>query len=143
MCLELYDVQYMHYSLLMSDDTSTSGTAATLIIPPELQEKYPDIISLILASESMNLTERQYWIDIMPVMTQEQMDQLRTILTNEREQLAAIDAKYATEIEKSGSADLEQTSEERYKKRQELSSKENVEQTEAEQKAEDILNQMD
>lgn len=133
----------MHYSLCMSDDTSTATDSTVLIVPPEVQEAFPEIISLILVSESMNVTERQYWVDILPVMTPEQVAQLLKILTNERDQLAAIDAKYAQEIEKTDIVDLGQTQEERHKKRQELSSIENVEQTEAEQKAEDILKEMD
>lgn len=133
----------MHYSLCMSDDTSSATDSTVLIVPPEVQEAFPEIISLILVSESMNVTERQYWVDILPVMTPEQVAQLLKILTNERDQLAAIDAKYAQEIEKTDIVDLGQTQEERHKKRQELSSIENAEQTEAEQKAEDILNQMD
>lgn len=127
----------------MSDDTSTATDSTVLIVPPEVQEAFPEIISLILVSESMNVTERQYWVDILPVMTPEQVAQLLKILTNERDQLAAIDAKYAQEIEKTDIVDLGQTQEERHKKRQELSSIENVEQTEAEQKAEDILKEMD
>lgn len=133
----------MHYSLCMSDDTSSATDSTVLIVPPEVQEAFPEIISLILVSESMNVTERQYWVDILPVMTPEQVAQLLKILTNERDQLAAIDAKYAQEIEKTDIVDLGQTQEERHKKRQELSSIENVEQTEAEQKAEDILKEMD
>jgi hypothetical protein len=90
----------------------------------------------------MNNGERQYWIDILPVMTTEQVQQLREILTNERDQLAAIDAKYATEIQKVGTDKLEQTDEERNRRRMELSSKENVDRSEDTQEAEDILKQM-
>ncbi len=122
----------------MSDDTSV-----TVIIPPELRTQFPDIIELILASESMNGTERQYWVDILPVMSPDQIEQLRTILTNERDQLAAIDAKYSDEVSKVNTLDIEGATEERQRKHAELSTVEAAEQTEAEQKAEDILSQMD
>lgn len=81
----------------MTDDSSQQGQTGGVFIPPSLRESHGDLIELILRSESMNDEERQYWIDILPVMTAEQLDQLRTILINERDQLAAIDAKYAQE----------------------------------------------
>ncbi|UPA23118.1 hypothetical protein K8942_02800 [Candidatus Peribacteria bacterium] len=128
----------------MSDDTTTATDASGVVtVPPEVREQYPDLVDLVLASESMTNTERQYWIDILPVMTPDQVTQLRTILTNEKDQLAAIDAKYAPEIEKQAAVDLEGVEEERHRKRQELSSKEVADQTAAEKAAEDILSQMD
>lgn len=54
----------------------------------------------------MNLEERQYWVSILPIMTPEQIKNLEEILVHEKEQLAAIDAKYAEktrEAEKSSS----------------------------------------
>ena len=50
----------------------------------------------------MNLQERQYWINILPVMTPPQIESLREILVNEKRQLAAIDAKYAKQVEAIG-----------------------------------------
>jgi hypothetical protein len=86
----------------MPDDAQTppanSGSTSSVFIPLTLRQQYPDIVDLILQSESMNDEERQYWIDILPVMTPDQVTQLRTILTQEREQLAAIDAKYGSDI---------------------------------------------
>ena len=73
--------------------TASQGTGPT--IPPETQEKFGALIELIKGSESMNQEERQYWINILPAMTPDQVTNLEQILTNEREQLAAIDAKYA------------------------------------------------
>ena len=46
----------------------------------------------------MNDEERQYWINILPIMTQEQLKNLEDILMNEKQQLAAIDAKYNKEV---------------------------------------------
>ncbi len=86
----------------MSDDTSAStGTGATGVNPPavfvplETEQKHGEIVKMVLASESMDDAERQYWIDILPIMTQDQLQQLQSILTQEHDQLAAIDAKYA------------------------------------------------
>jgi hypothetical protein len=86
----------------MSDDQTSQGSAQTgatgVFIPPAVRASHGDLIDLILKSESMNDEERQYWVDILPVMTPEQVEQLRGILVNERDQLAAIDAKYTTDV---------------------------------------------
>lgn len=131
----------------MPDDTTgtaTSQTAATtLIIPTELRQTFPDIVDLVMQSESMNNDERQYWFDILPVMSPEQIQQLRDILVNEKNQLAAIDAKYGEEIKKVHTDTTEQTDEERRRKHQELLSKEMAARTEETNAAEDILKQME
>ena len=75
------------------------GATSVVTVPPALQQQYPELIQLILASESMNDEERQYWINILPVMTDEQRGNLLGILKSEREQRAAIDAKYQKEID--------------------------------------------
>jgi hypothetical protein len=83
-------------------NASSTGSAAhgNISISQAVRDRFPDLLELILASESMNDEERQYWIDILPVMTAEQIDQLKDILQNEHDQLAAIDAKYADELQK-------------------------------------------
>jgi len=87
----------------MTDPTQPqpSGAQATstgLVIPPEVQEKFAPILVLIQGSESMNNEERQYWINILPIMTPEQLKNLEEILSSEKKQLAAIDAKYSKEM---------------------------------------------
>src|SRR5439155_1544478 len=95
-------------------------------------------------SESMNDEERQYWIHILPIMTPEQVGNLREILENERKQLAAIDAKYQTEIDKLGQAEVvRQTEEERRARRMQRSSSEASHKEQEEKAAEDLLKQMD
>lgn len=86
----------------MPDDTSASaGSAAgganppAVFVPLETEQKHGELVKMVLASESMDDAERQYWIDILPIMTPDQLQQLSSILTQERDQLAAIDAKYA------------------------------------------------
>ncbi len=70
-------------------------SASALVIPTDIQEKFGDLVALIRQSESMNDEERQYWVNILPIMTPEQIQNLEDILLNEKQQLAAIDAKYA------------------------------------------------
>ena len=92
----------------------------------------------------MNDEERQYWINILPIMTPEQIQNLREILENERKQLAAIDAKYQTEVDKAGQAEiLKHTEEERRKRRQERTGKETAHKQEEDKATEDILKQIE
>ena len=115
-----------------------------LQIPEDLLKKFSDLIELIKKSESMNDEERQYWINILPIMTPEQIQNLRDILENERKQLAAIDAKYQTEIEKLGQAEIiKQTEEERSKRRLERSGKEATHKKTEDAAADDILKQIE
>ena len=68
------------------------------VISEELQAKYPELIALIKATESMDDDERQYWFDIMPSMTDTQIDRLYDILETERKKLQELEVKYQKEI---------------------------------------------
>lgn len=72
------------------------------IIPKLIREKFPDIIKLIFETESMNTEEREYWLQIMPIMSEEQISKFRGILVNERDQLAKLDQEYAAEVPPAG-----------------------------------------
>lgn len=116
---------------------------ADLSIPDDVRQNFPDLIALIEKSESMNTEERQYWVNILPIMTPEQQQSLRDILSNERDQLAAIDAKYSSEIEKIGEEQfLQKTADERRKRTEQRSQEESAAQTAENQAAEDMLNQI-
>ncbi|MEQ1849016.1 MAG: hypothetical protein ABL890_00285 [Candidatus Peribacteraceae bacterium] len=93
----------------MTDPVTQSST--TLQVPAETQAKFGAVVELIKGSESMNMEERQYWINILPVMTEEQLRSLNEILVNEKAQLAAIDAKYAEKKkqEAGGTVSVEET----------------------------------
>jgi len=120
----------------MPSDDSTS----TVTIPKELKKKFPDLIALILGSESMNDEERQYWINILPVMTEDQQKNLNQILQNEKDQLSAIDAKYQKEMEKLGSGKkVEEMAKERKEKRSSRRSVEKEAEESEKQKEEEIL----
>lgn len=78
--------------------TDASNESA-VTIPKEVRKQFPELCDLILQSESMNDEERQYWINILPIMTPEQVDNLRNILMNEKKQLAEIDKKYSSHVD--------------------------------------------
>lgn len=102
---------------MLSPMPTSSKSQTTVVIPEELKRKYGPLIELITASESMNDEERQYWINILPVMTIEQIGNLRQILQNEKDQLTAIDAKYAGEKGKQDSSTSIEEMEQKIRKR--------------------------
>ena len=63
-----------------------------------MQAQYPELIKLILATESMDDDERQYWFDILPSMTDSQVDRLFDILETEKRKLEELEKKYQKEI---------------------------------------------
>jgi serine/threonine protein kinase len=64
----------------------------------ELLEKRPKLVYLILNTGSMDNTERQYWFDILPSMTTEQVNKLEEILVGELKKLADLEYKYEEEL---------------------------------------------
>jgi hypothetical protein len=119
---------------------SPDSSQPTVTVPAELKDKYPELVELILGSESMNDEERQYWINILPVMTPEQIENLKQILGNEKNQLKAIDAKYSKEMEKLGKGkSVEEMAKMRREKRASRKSSEGVSEDEERQKEQEIL----
>src|SRR3990167_6455979 len=72
------------------------------IVPALVREKFPDLIKLIYETESMNQEEREYWLQIMPIMSEDQISKFRDILVNEKEQLAKLDKEYQQEMQRIG-----------------------------------------
>ena len=70
----------------MAEPNPTSSAPA-LSIPEEVQKKFSDLVELIKGSQSMNQEERQYWVDVLLIMTPEQVQNLRSILDNEKKQI--------------------------------------------------------
>lgn len=132
----------------MTDTAATQGgstaQAGALVVPQELQEKFGELIDLIRKSESMNGEERQYWVNILPVMTPDQIQNLRDILDNERKQLAAIDSKYGKELSKEEQEQIiKKTAEERREKRTKRLTSEEAHREEEAKKAEALFDEID
>ncbi len=70
----------------------------TFQISDEIQAQYAELVKLILNTESMDDDERQYWFDIMPSMTDSQIDRLFNILETEKKKLEELELKYQKEI---------------------------------------------
>lgn len=112
-------------------------------IPDAVKNQYPDLVPLILQTESMNDDERQYWFQILPIMTDDQVTKLREILTNEKTQLAEIDKQYHKEVKQINEKHVAEWKEfEKRDKREKL--KEAEVKTEEQEKAEQdqLLNQL-
>ena len=104
----------------MAEDTATTGTktgtggvvidksksaedyikdvSALYIVPSLIREKFPNLVKMIYETESMDQDEREYWLQIMPIMSEDQVVKLIEILKNEKEQLAKLDAEYDEEM---------------------------------------------
>jgi len=67
-------------------------------ISEDIKLKYPELIKLVVATESMDNDEKQYWFDIMPSMTDTQVDRLYEILETEKNKLEELEDKYQDEI---------------------------------------------
>jgi hypothetical protein len=96
----------------MSEDTAT-----TFIISEFVKDHYPDLITLLIGSESMDDEERQYWFTMLPDMTEMHVEKLREILINEKNRLSAINVRYESALKKLGDDKLGEWKEEKRKKR--------------------------
>lgn len=113
-------------------------------IPEDVKAKHGELVEMIMSTESMNNEERQYWIDLLPVMTPEQVQNLYDILDNERKKLAEIDSFYSkkvSEIEKEEAA--EKLQEERENKMNKLEEAEAQHEKEEEALEKQLLEEME
>jgi len=114
------------------------------IIPKLVREIFPDLIKLIFETESMDVDEREYWLQILPIMTEDQIKKFRDILVNEKEQLKKLDQDYNSEISKIDQSKSPALNEEEIKKRRlELQAKEKAAQQDESKHEEDLLKQLD
>ena len=123
-----------------------TGTAAKgdYKIPDAVQKKYPDLVKLIISTESMTEEERTYWFQILPIMTKQQVEKLRKILLQEQEQLAKLDKEYEKDLQKLNEKHMIEWREfESKKARDERAAAESAHEKEEAELEEDILGQLD
>ena len=70
----------------------------TFTILEELQVRFPELIDLILNSESIDNAQKQYWLDILPSMTNEQIDRLFNILMTEKIEIEKLDLQFQEDV---------------------------------------------
>ena len=69
--------------------------AENLNIAVEIFEKNQELIELLLKSKSIDkIDEKQNWLNLMPMMTEEQILKLKDILVREKQKLDEIEKKY-------------------------------------------------
>ncbi|PIQ78669.1 hypothetical protein COV81_04615 [Candidatus Peregrinibacteria bacterium CG11_big_fil_rev_8_21_14_0_20_41_10] len=89
---------------------ATTGTAAVAIpvvlnpdleaakvkfdIPQVILDNSAELAQLILVTGSMNDEERQYWFNILPIMSEDQVERLRQILVTEQRKMAELNQTY-------------------------------------------------
>ncbi len=113
----------------------------TFTILDEIQTKYPRLIELILATESMDDGERQYWFDILPSMNGDQVQRLLDILETERKKLDELEKKYQTEIDTLNKKHMnEWQTYEMKKKKEEIAAKEAADKNDKTEDAQAVLN---
>ena len=83
-----------------SNEQYIAEVEKSYIVPSLVRNKFPDLVKLIYETESMNHEEREYWLQIMPIMSEEQIVKFREILVNEKEQLSRLDKEYKSEMSK-------------------------------------------
>jgi hypothetical protein len=126
-----------------STATSNQSLFDRFDIPEAVRQQYPDLIPLILQTESMNDDERQYWFQILPIMTDEQVKKLRDILMNEKNQLSELDKNYEKELKRINEKHVgEWKAFEAKEKRQKLQQKEQTAQQQEQATEEDLLKKL-
>lgn len=128
----------------VTTQAQTQGDASQFHIPQVVKQKYPQLIPLILNTESMDDEEREYWFQILPIMTEDQVHKLLEILVNEKQQLAKLDAEYEEELAKINEKHLnEWQAFENQQQRAELAQKEEAYEEEEQSLEEQLLNKLD
>lgn len=116
---------------------------AKYVVPRLVRETYPQLIPLIKETESMNDEEREYWFQILPIMTEDQIKKFVGILDNEKQQLNKLDKEYEDELSKlNDKHDLEWDAFEAKKKRDEIKQKEQVTEQSESKAEENLLGQL-
>ena len=98
------------------------------IVPALIRENYPNLIKMIFETKSMDQEEREYWLQIMPIMSEDQVTKLLEIMTNEKQQLDEIGKNENNSLaDLASSAPAPLTSEDMKKRMEDLKRREQAE----------------
>ena len=123
---------------------ANSSNGSAYVIPQIVLDKYPELVDLIKKTESMSDDERNYWFQILPIMTDEQVNRLKTILNEEAQQLSKLDDQYQDELAKLNKKHLEEWNQFEHKQQNvELKKAEEAEKAKEAQVQEELLKQLD
>ncbi|MBU0667530.1 hypothetical protein KJ835_00250 [Patescibacteria group bacterium] len=131
------------------NDEALFGAAQTVAppdkykVPKLVSEKFPDLVDLIKNTESMNEDERDYWFQILPIMTEDQIAKFRDILLTEKNQLDKLDKEYEEELTKLNEKHMIEWKEfETKEKREEIAGKEKKAEVEEKAEEEELLKRL-
>ena len=79
----------------MADDATVTADQAST-------DELAQVKQLVETTTALRDEERQYWLDLLPSMNQEQLAQLKDILHTEQKNLDDIDQKYDQQLEAVG-----------------------------------------
>lgn len=115
-----------------------------VVVTDDVRANHPELVQMILETESMNNEERQYWVDLLPIMTPEQIENLYAILDNEKKKLAEIDNYYSQKVEDIEKAEeAERITKERREKMDKLASSEKENEVSEKELEEKLLAELD
>lgn len=117
--------------------------SAKYIIPALVREKFPDLVKLIYETESMNQEEREYWLQILPIMSEEQIVKFRDILVNEKNQLQKLDQDYENEMSKIANSKKDINEEEMKQKMAQIKASEAASKKQEQSQEEELLRNLD
>jgi hypothetical protein len=92
-----------------------TSNGSTFTVEESVQQKHPEIVPLILNSQSLDNEGKQQWLNLIPHMTEEKIEKLSKILVLEKNQLS--------ENTVVASADIAATNQKHLKEWQELHTK--------------------
>jgi len=115
-----------------------------LNIPEDTKTQFPELIEMVKISSSMDNKEKQYWIDVLPIMTDDQIDNLREILNNEKKQINEVNTKYNKDVEGAKENALNQFNSEEYKEKKRIRLEaEKLDEEKESETEEDLLSALD
>lgn len=119
-------------------DATVATTDQNIKIPDAVRENFPDLIPQIMASPSMDDDERNYWFSVLPIMSPDQIAELRDILASEQKKQARENPSDEAE-----NIDLAAVERERAARREKRRQEELAAQSEAHEEAEELLEELD
>ena len=141
------DILSLEDELLGSTNSQTAAKTRTKTnkfhIPKAVKDEHPELIPLILDTESMDDEEREYWFQILPIMTADQIAKFKDILVTEKKQLEKLDKEYEAELTKINEKHLQEWQEfESREKKMEREKKEQAVEKQESSVEEDLLNKL-
>jgi len=111
------------------------------LVSEELMGTYPELIQMLFDSEAVGFEEKKYWLQLLPLMSEDHVQKLRNILQSERAQARETEE----EVDKITFELDEKAKQERAayaKEREEREAEESAHKEEAHGESEDLLQQL-